>query len=248
MRLYEVSLQQGETRLLIKTDVPDVLEPVKRATVMARAELITYANAHPDFRWSLEPLQRPIERLSPVVSEMHRASELAGVGPFAAVAGAMAEVAARAAAQAGAKEIVVENGGDLCLHGTGPFLVGIHAGGSPLSQKMGLRILPGESFAGLCTSSGTVGESISFGDADAVAVYCPQSAALADAAATSVCNQVRGPQGLERGITKAREIGGIGVLIIRGDRMAAWGSLPEIVKLERGTDLVLDPKTHSRAL
>jgi len=248
MRLRSYRLRQGETRLLIKADVAGVLDPIRTAIIRARAELLAHIERCPEFRWSLEPIDKPAGNVSWFISEMYDAARLASVGPFAAVAGAMAEVAARCAVERGANDVIVENGGDISLHGDGPFIIGIWAGDSPLSGKLGLKVNPAGSYAGLCTSSATVGESVSFGEADAVAIYSPSSAIMADAAATSVCNEVRGKDGLERGIGKAKVIGGIGVLIVRGKEMVAWGNLPEVVGLTTGeADLIANPQVHSRA-
>jgi len=249
MHLRSYRLSRGETRLLIKADVERVLDPIRSAVIRARAELLAHIERCPEFRWSLEPIDKPAGALPWFISQMYDAARLADVGPFAAVAGAMAEVAARSAVGAGAHDVIVENGGDISLHGDGPFIVGIYAGDSPLSEKVGLKVNPAGSYAGLCTSSATVGESVSFGEADAVAIYSPSSAITADAAATSVCNEVRGKDGLRRGIEKAKVIGGIGVMIVRGKEMAAWGDLPEVVNLASAeADLIANPRVHSRAV
>jgi len=249
MRLNSFNLSVGETGLLVKTDVPGLKAAVTKAVVRARAEILNHLEGHPEFRWSLEPLEMPAGDVPELVLEMYRAGSRAGVGPFAAVAGAIAGVAVRAAIEGGATKAFVENGGDLCLYGEEEFLVGIHAGDSPLSQRVGLEVWPGRSFAGLCTSSSSVGESVSFGEADAVVVYSPTSPALADASATAICNEIRGEEGVETGLKRAQEIGGIGVLIIRGERLAAWGTLPGLVALKPGeTDLVTRADLHSRAL
>ncbi|GAI49814.1 unnamed protein product, partial [marine sediment metagenome] len=63
----------------------------------------------------------------------------------------------------------------------------IFAGRSPLSQRIILKIEAKENYIGVCTSSGTVGPSLSFGKADAVTVIS-DSVLLADAAATAVGN------------------------------------------------------------
>ena len=106
--------------------------------------------------------------------------------------------------------------------------MGIYTGKPPYSGKIALRIEPEETPAGVCTSSGTVGHSLSFGRADAAIVISP-STALADAAATAIGNLVTDDDCLERGIEFAKGIEGIrGVAIIKGDRMALWGHI-EIV-------------------
>jgi ApbE superfamily uncharacterized protein (UPF0280 family) len=157
-------------------------------------------------------------------------------------------VAAEGAVKAGASNVIVENGGDLCLYGGGPFQVGIHAGSSPFSQAIGFKVTPGSSYAGLCTSSGSLGDSVSFGEADAVVAYTSDSPSTADALATSIGNVVRGPEGVQRGIGMARELGIGGVAIIQGEKLGAWGALPEIIDIAKGADdLILDARIHSRA-
>jgi ApbE superfamily uncharacterized protein (UPF0280 family) len=103
--------------------------------------------------------------------------------------------------------------------------VGIYAGSSPLSLKVGIRIAPEDSPLGICTSSGTVGPSLSFGKADAVCILSA-SAALADAAATAVGNLVREEKDMESGLERAKSIEGVlGCLLILADRMGVWGNV-----------------------
>ena len=248
MKLYRYSVKQGETGLLVKSDKEGVGGPVQEVVKNARVQLLSHIDANPDFRWSMEPLETPEDSLPWFIRSMYEAGTMVGVGPFASVAGALAHVAALGAVGAGASNVIVENGGDLCLYGEGPFTVGIHAGSSPFSQSIGFSVMPGPSYAGLCTSSGSLGDSVSFGEADAVVAYTPDSPSIADALATSICNEVRGPEGIQRGIDRARELGIGGVAIIRGETMAAWGKLPELVDLATsGDDLILDASIHSRA-
>ncbi|MBI5124137.1 MAG: UPF0280 family protein, partial [Candidatus Omnitrophica bacterium] len=84
---------------------------------------------------------------------------------------------------------------------------------------------PGEKGLGVCTSSGTVSHSLSFGKADAVSIISDNTA-LADAAATAAGNLVKNKDDIEKGIERARSIEGVkGVLIIAADRMGSWGSI-----------------------
>jgi hypothetical protein len=84
---------------------------------------------------------------------------------------------------------------------------------------------PKENPLGVCTSSGTVGHSLSFGKADAVCILS-KSAALADAVATAVGNVVKEKKDIEYGLELAREIEGVlGVLIIVGEKMGVWGNV-----------------------
>lgn len=248
MQLAQFRLHMGETRLLVKSDLDGGMDHVRRAISSARADLVSHIRRYPEFRWSIEPLLPPEERLPGFISEMYDAGTLAEVGPFASVAGALAKIAAESLVEGGASSVVVENGGDLCLYGEGPFIVGLFAGDSVFSGRLAFRVAPGKAYAGLCTSSGKVGESMSLGEADAVTAYAADSPALADAVATSVCSVVRGADGVDSGLARARGIGKAGVLILDGERMGAWGVLPEIVELAGSRpDMVVDPRVHSRA-
>jgi ApbE superfamily uncharacterized protein (UPF0280 family) len=178
---------------------------------------------NPEFQKSLVPLAE--DPLAPeLVREMIRVSQLARVGPMAAVAGAMAEWVSRNLLKL-SKEVIIENGGDIYLATARERTIGIYASQSPLSLKIGIVIGPEESPLGVCTSSGTVGPSLSFGKADAVCILS-KSAALADAAATAVGNIVREKKDIELGLERGREIQGVlGTLIIVGEKMGVWGNI-----------------------
>jgi hypothetical protein len=123
------------------------------------------------------------------------------------------------------REVIVENGGDIYLASSKERTIGIYAGDSPLSLKIGIAISPGETPLGVCTSSGTVGPSLSFGNANAVCILS-KSAALADAAATAVGNVVKGKQDISLGLGRAREIEGVlGTLIVVEEKMGVWGKI-----------------------
>jgi uncharacterized protein len=154
-----------------------------------RSLLEDYGADCPEFITSLSPV--PARRNAPgIIRRMARAGRLAGVGPMAAVAGAVArEVGCMLLREFGVREVVVENGGDIFMRMHSPLLVSIYAGTSPLSARVGLQICDPGRPLGLCTSSGTVGHSLSFGRADAAVVAC-RDAALADAYATAWANEV----------------------------------------------------------
>jgi ApbE superfamily uncharacterized protein (UPF0280 family) len=188
-----------------------------------RDSLESYIARHPIFLTTLEPYQA--EGGAPaIVQEMARVSQLTGVGPMAAVAGAIAEAVGRDLL-AFTPEVLVENGGDIFLKTTKKRLVGIYAGDSSLSKRIALEIMPRETPLGICTSSGTVGDSLSLGNADAVIVVSP-STALADAAATALCNMVKAADDIPQAIEKAQSIAGLqGLVVIIGDKMGVWGKV-----------------------
>jgi ApbE superfamily uncharacterized protein (UPF0280 family) len=158
------------------------------------------------------------------VLDMLEAGQNANVGPMAAVAGAIAEYVGRELLEF-SPEIIVENGGDIFLKIIQKRIVGIYAGDSPLTGKLGLEIKPETTPFGVCTSSGTVGHSLSFGKADAVVVTA-DSATLADAAATAICNQVKKTDDINDAIYIGRNIVGLkGIVIIMGSNIGVWGDI-----------------------
>ena len=122
-------------------------------------------------------------------------------------------------------EVIVENGGDIFLKSLEKRIIGIYAGKSPLTGKIGLEIDGEDTPLGICTSSGTVGHSLSFGKADAV-VALSKSATLADAAATAIGNLILQPDDIPSGIEFAQGIEGLkGLLIIKDDKIGLWGKV-----------------------
>jgi ApbE superfamily uncharacterized protein (UPF0280 family) len=216
-----------ETDLLIRAE-KDLFREAKDSALKYRNQIETYIAMNPDFERSLIPIEEA-SHVPEIVCEMIRTSSLAGVGPMAAVAGAIAEAVSRDILPL-SHEVIVENGGDIYLATVKERIIGIYAGSSPLSMKIGVVIESGTPPLGICTSSGTVGHSLSFGKADAVCVLS-KSGALADAAATAIGNTVLEEKDIERGLERAEAIDGVtGVLIIVGEKMGIWGDL-RIIKL-----------------
>jgi ApbE superfamily uncharacterized protein (UPF0280 family) len=146
------------------------------------------------------------------------------VGPMASVAGAIAQFVGNELS-AFSPEIIIENGGDIFLKSRKDRVVGIYAGKSPLSGRFGLEIEGKETPLGICTSSGTVGHSLSFGRADA-AVVVAESALVADAAATAVGNRVSTTGDIDSGLEYARKSKLLkGAVIIKDDKMGIWGDI-----------------------
>lgn len=188
-----------------------------------RQQLEAYIRQDPDFRTTLEPYL-VLSGAPPIALAMTRAGNAAGVGPMAAVAGALAELVGRDLLKK-TGQVMVENGGDIFLKTDAGARVAVFAGASPLSNRIAIELAPRTKPYGICTSSGTVGPSLSLGRADA-AVIVSQSAILADAVATAAANRVQGSADLEAALQFARTVPGVeGVLIIKGDKLTAWGSL-----------------------
>lgn len=188
-----------------------------------------YIDQHPIFATSLKPIT-VAEDAPTIIKEMSIAAARVGVGPMAAVAGAIAQSIGEELLLY-SPEIIIENGGDIYLKGLKDRTVAIYAGDSPLSGKIGLEIKAAETPLSICTSSGTVGHSFSLGKADAV-VVASRSAALADAAATAICNMIIQPEDIQTGINFTSQIDDLlGVVIIKDDKIGIWGNLT-IIRME----------------
>ncbi len=189
-----------------------------------RADLGAWMLEHPDFESSLGPLDEDAGA-PPLAAAMLAAGRAAGVGPMAAVAGAIAQsLGEYLCAGLGLKELIIENGGDLWIRTEEELAVGIYAGLSSLSGKLGIQ-LPAGSCLGLCSSSGKVGPSLSFGKADVLSVACTD-AALADAYATAFGNRVRRDDDLAPAVEEAaRSPGVLFALGIRAGRLACAGDV-----------------------
>ncbi len=221
-RLAPMRVTVQETDLSVYADGVTA-DAVKDAVIAQRGYLEGYIRRFPKFAHTLVPW--PEDSLAPlIVQKMIQAGQRAGVGPMAAVAGAIAESVGRELLGR-TNEVIIENGGDIFIKTGHPVTIGVFAGDSPLSQKIGLRIQPSELPTSVCTSSGSVGHSLSKGNADAVCVICA-SGALADAAATAIGNRVAAHRDIETAIQWGRTIEGIeGILVIVGDKMGIWGRI-----------------------
>jgi ApbE superfamily uncharacterized protein (UPF0280 family) len=238
MMVHERRWVFRETELTIKADDKRAIVAAIRASLEARRQLELFVVRCPEFRNSLEPLRLDEDSHPRVVSLMLRASEIAGTGPFAAVAGSISQVAAEAGARSGAGNILVDNGGDISIIGNRDFRVGIYAGDSPISGRFILSVGVNDLPLGICTSSGSVGHSTSFGEADAVVVAADE-ASVADAVATAVANEVRGAEvesSIKKGLERASDISEIrGCLIVRGGHIGITGKLPKVLPVQPST-------------
>jgi ApbE superfamily uncharacterized protein (UPF0280 family) len=212
----------------VRCDGKSSYDVITRAIVTQRAALESYIRRHPEFQTSLTPVAL-LPDAPEIARDMARAADRVGVGPMAAVAGAMAEWAARAALRAGAREVLIDNGGDVFLVAARPVDVGLYTGTPALSHRLAFRVPPEQTPLALCSSSGRMGHSLSLGDCD-LATVVARNAALADAAATRAANLVKTPADIDAALDIIASIPGIdGVLIVKGDRVGLTGRLPELV-------------------
>jgi len=220
--LISFNIVVKETDLYIRATT-NLRRKANKLVLKYRTILEKYIERHPAFLTSVEPLSVG-DDAPHIVKSMSEATERVGIGPMASVAGAIAEFVG-SELLAFSPEIIVENGGDIYLKSLSKRLVGIYAGKSPLTGKIGLEINGEDTPLGICTSSGTVGHSLSFGRADAVIVLS-KSAIMADAAATAIGNLIVQSGDIPKGIGFAKGIEGLkGVIIIKDDNLGLWGEV-----------------------
>jgi ApbE superfamily uncharacterized protein (UPF0280 family) len=231
--MIRVPFHFRETFATILADDPAHAEAAKAGILEARQDLEAYIARDPFFAATFDPYEPDSDAL--VVTRMAKATQHAGVGPMAAVAGAIAWAGIDAMRDAGAAFGIIDNGGDIALISDRPVRVGVHAGSAPLSNRIAFIIQPQEGILGICTSSATVGPSISFGVADAVTVFSPDPA-RADAWATAICNTIRPDD--QSVLTTINPAEAKGVFAILGDRVIRWGTLPPLARAEVDEQLI----------
>jgi len=225
MRYYQRFVHRDAGFRICSTHPEVIRGEIRRQRII----LETYISRHPDFATALEPLEL-LPGAPEVARRMQAASEATGVGPMAAVAGTMAQLAVEAARAAGAGEAIVENGGDIFLVSPEVVIVALYAGNNPISGKLAFRLPPEQMPLAICSSSGLMGHSLSFGECD-LATVVARDAALADAAATLACNLVSGSEDVPRVLERVSALSGIsGVLIIKADKVGMSGDLPELIR------------------
>jgi len=234
LKTFQVVVQ--ETDLLVHA-AGKLMQETRELVLEHRGYVEAYIKSYPDFMTTLNPW-RHAGPTPNIISDMINAGTRAGVGPMAAIAGAIAENVGLGLLDF-TDQVIVENGGDLFIKINTPVTVGIFAGASPLSMKVGLQLNCEKKPTAVCTSSGTLGHSLSLGKADAVCVVA-ESCALADAAATSIGNLIQSEADINAAIAASRRITEIaGVVIIIGEKIGAWGDL-EIVPLNNPPNKLQD--------
>jgi uncharacterized protein len=217
---FRVAIKETELSIWAVTDLTELaIASIHRY----RRALETHIQQQPEFQASFTPVA-VTTTVPAIVHDMAQAAECAGVGPFAAVAGAIAEAVGKELLPY-SPEVIVENGGDIFLASQHPRILGIYAGKSALTGKIGLVLDPAQMPCGVCTSSATVGPSISFGRADAALVIA-QSTALADACATGLGNRVARAADIPAAFRYLEKIPGVlGAVVVIGDKIGAWGQV-----------------------
>jgi len=212
------------------------IKPVRKTILSSRRQIENVIAEHPEFLTAHHPLEFQ-HYPSSMIEKMCIESKKVNVGPMAAVAGIVAEQCLKRIIKAGAQEAVIDNGGDIAIFIQKPLNVGIYAG-EQFFPDLAFKIIPRDKPLGICTSSGTVGYSFSYGDSDA-AIVISENIVLADAAATALANRVHSPKDLPTCFEIFDNLPEIeGSMVIVGDKISMWGNLPQIIQSKETKELI----------
>ncbi len=204
--------------------VPDLPDQIAAYVTELRGQIKAWMLLAPDFRTSLVPVPTPASAPE-VARRMAHGADIAGVGPFAAVAGTVAQMVAERFAPV-SPDIIVENGGDIYICSRRDRVVGLLP--DPASGEMiGVVVKAQDCPVSLCSSSATVGHSLSLGVGDIAAVRA-RDASLADAAATLFGNMLQGPDDVARVTERAAAMAHLGIEGVYaqcGGRVGIWGNM-----------------------
>ena len=91
-------------------------------------------------------------------------------------------------------------------------------------------LLPEELPLAICSSSSKMGHSLSLGDCE-LATVIAKDAALADSAATLVCNSISSETDVEQVLETVGRLEGIrGILVVKNSKVGLWGTVPQLVR------------------
>ncbi|MDH5770827.1 MAG: UPF0280 family protein [Candidatus Bathyarchaeota archaeon] len=243
--LFKRVFRYKETNCTIIADNERAVKTAISSIKYHRKKLEEYVRNHPRFLCSLRPV--PVNKGPPIVRLMAETAEKANVGPMAAVAGVLADLAVKNMTLDESEVAVVENGGEVSAISNRPIDIALSAGDSPLSRTLGFRLR--DFPTGVATSSGLFSHALSFGEAEAVTIFST-NAGLADAAATAIGNLIKGKnyrRAIERGINKALSIQGVkGVFILYRGMVGMAGRTPQIIKVSTAETSLRNVKVDSK--
>ena len=229
MNFSEIDLKQTHIRL--RTDLPN--HNLNAYIIHIRNELENYLLKDQDFLLALEPIKRD-GNLPLIVKTMVESSNIADVGPMACVAGTISEISLDYLIANDSRYSIIENGGDIAMINDEEVLCGIYSNNEVLGNDIAFKIKSRKRPLGICTSSGKIGHSISFGTSDSVTVIS-KSASIADGLATRIANEINGESSEDK-VSNGLECGEDykeffeGALIISDNHVGTIGKLPKIVE------------------
>ena len=201
-KIMNYNITVFETDLQIYSDI-DLKDEIKKSVEDFRKILTDYIEKYPEFNLSLYPV-KILPDDNDFIKHMKDASRKLNVGPMATVAGAISHYVGDIYRNR-ARTLIIENGGDIYISSDEDRVVLIDSGKSRFGNKLNITIEKENLPMGICTSSGKMGHSLSFGKSDAVVVISKDTL-LADATATAVGNFINNPKDIEKGIEFIKKI------------------------------------------
>lgn len=210
---------------------------IERLIMKKRREIENFIRDNPSFLTCLNPFD--FKNAAPdIVDDMIRAGNKAGIGPMASVAGAIAYHVVKELVELGASHVIFDNGGDIAIYIEDPIIVGVYTGCSTISN-IGFIIDSRDNIFGICTSSATIGPSLSLGITDA-SIAISDDVILADAFATALGNRIKDKNrdNMEKILVgiKVPEIDCL--MVIVDDLFGKIGNMPPLVKVDTAYELI----------
>lgn len=243
---------EKESDITIISDSKKAILSAKKSFFYHRRNLEKYTAKDKHFLDSFTPIK--VKTDLKIINIMAKVADMCDVGPMAAVAGALADLMLDTMKIGANDEMsdfippkiaLVENGGEIAIDSKKSITIGLYAGDNELNLNLGFLIKENDCPLGIGTSSATIGHAISLGQADAVTIFA-QNAALADAAATKICNLVKGrdiEKSIKKGLDAVDDVDGlIGAFISRENKVGQTGKIPQMVKIEGDKNKILNEK------
>lgn len=222
----------GETAVTVISD-DEYVGTAQQAVFDAREIILRKISEDPFFKTTYDPY--PVSKDDDeLIQRMCQASVIAGVGPMAGVAGAVAVFAVESMVEEGAGFAIVENGGDIALKIDRDITVGVYQDDERF-RDIAFRIPKREGIFGICSSSAKIGPSVSLGKTNISTVFS-DDVILADACATALGNLIRygGQEEMSYALeTIGRKEGVEGCVSISDGLMAMFGNVPELIRAEQ---------------
>lgn len=233
-----------ESDCTVVTNYEPAIKKAMTQLVQDRAILKFFVKNNPVWQNSFVPMHT--KDPAPIIELMEESAEICDVGPMAAVAGALADRMQMVMLENKHVQVaVVEDGGEIAINSAEDIVIALYVLSNSLKAKLGFKFAGGSTAVGLGTSSGQFGHSISLGEADTATIFA-KNAALADAAATKICNAVKGEdheKSILKGLDLADKIDGLyGVFITRGKFIGKKGKIPDLVTIQDGEQFILHEK------
>lgn len=230
MKIYTREIDYKTTHILLRSDLDkDIIPLIKKLRRIVEEEI----GRNPEFI-GYNPVK--IIENPRLLYLMTRAGSISDTGPMSSVAGSISQMCMEYLEEHGTQNSIIENGGDIALKTSKKSVIGVYAGSNSSLGEIGFNVKAKKKGYGICTSSGTVGPSKSFGKTDAAIVFA-REASIADSLATQIANYGVGEDDetiVNNSLEKAEDYKEFydGVVVIKGEYFAKIGKIPEIVSIK----------------